>query len=98
MKTMRLAALVVALATPAWAFNGPAELSQATQDEWDAAYNLCVRVGGNPRVCWIRHAPSEILAAGAAKANLVFCETEQWGNKEADCAAVRDYIKQRWGY
>ena len=90
MRALALAALVVAMATPALAAN-----------DGDGGYRLCIAAGTSKLICEIKYAPSEGEARGIARAALVYCEQETanqlpWALQH--CAETRAYIKQRWGY
>jgi hypothetical protein len=96
MRKIALAALLVVLATPAWAANEDVEDMQAAFKLWDAKATLCARSGGGSYGVWmIKAAPSEEWAVQQATTSLrAFCGTEQTDL----CAETRAYIKQRWGY
>ena len=96
MKRIILAALLVALATPAWAFNEP-----STDAERQAAYDLCREVGTNMHICGMMTASSEHLALEIGTALMSWCAKDGvQANPYAakDCTDTRAYIKQRWGY
>jgi hypothetical protein len=100
MKIMRFAALLVALATPAWAANDDKPLISDGLKHWLAAVELCENLGGNSHICGMRHASTELSAIDMAQSTLRFCD--QIGTIDPsyapECADARAYIKQRWGY
>lgn len=96
MRMFRLLALLVALATPVWAFNGSAE------EERQAAYNVCRDLGTSMNICTMKHARSEAAALTWANRVLEQCRSDDpkdyIGGTAATCPKDRAYIKQRWGY
>jgi hypothetical protein len=87
MKTMRLAALLVALATPAWANDGDTVTNSA-------AFEVCKGSLTPSAICAMMYS-SETDALVIALANQARCPAYSSG---AECQVVRAYIKQRWGY
>ena len=90
MRLTCLAMALVALATPAWAFNGSAPAT-----DWEKARDVCTKAGGDQIVCTMRHMPDETQALSIAEDLVSWCGVP---NKIAQCPVWRAYIKQRWGY
>jgi hypothetical protein len=90
----RLLAVLLIVATPAWAFNEEPTTRPTTQEEWVAAQQLCQRLGGNNDVCAMGNAHSEMVALATAKAALDLCDKDA---ARAGCDVTRAYIKRRWG-
>jgi hypothetical protein len=71
------------------------------ESKYDSAYVVCVRAGGDARVCLMMHGP-ELAALKTANESLDFCPQFKAVNPEAygrsSCPAELAYIKQRWGY
>jgi hypothetical protein len=87
----RLAALLVALTTPAWAAND----GKPVYPDWVRADEECVKNGGNAVLWWIHHVP-EPQAQLDAKHMLGECLVGT-ANRET-CEKLRAYAKLRWGY
>ena len=103
MRTIALAALVVALATPAWATNEEEYFAYTQKmSTWDRAVRVCIEVGGNADMCKMRTAPEERLALVWAENALKNCKVIATDatpvEAKRQCAETRAYIKQRWGY
>lgn len=90
MKKLALAAVIVALAAPAWAANGDPPLYKVINP---AAFDVCKASGTPSGVCAIKYV-SDADAPKLALFNLALCKDDI----SAECVAVRAYIKQRWGY
>lgn len=82
----RLLAILLVVATPAWAAN-------VDPDDWGVALTACDAMGGHPVLCWLKHVP-EPQARIEARAHLARCDADP----KMDCTKTRAYIKQRWGY
>ena len=95
MRKIALAALLVVLATPAWAGN-------VDEDPRQAAYELCRDSGTSANICTMKHAASEAGAVAQARQTLEVCKSDDpkdyLGGIAASCLKDRAYIKQRWGY
>lgn len=90
----RFLAVLLVAATPAWAYN---DGTPRTQAEWFAVNRLCVSMGGDPHMCSMANAPSEMEAI--ASADLARHDCDRSPTKEIlRCDEIRAYIKQRWGY
>jgi hypothetical protein len=90
MRKLAPAAVLVALATPAWAANGEKPRYKVTNP---AAFDVCKGSGTPSAICAMKYV-AEADAPEMAQANLALCLDDT----SADCVAVRAYIKQRWGY
>lgn len=73
MRKLALAALLVALATPAWAGN---DAERSTTEDWIAAQKICIRLGVNNDICAMKNAPSERMALGVAEGALDLCDKD----------------------
>ena len=95
MKTLRLLAVLLVLAGPAWAAND--EMPSAVADDWQKTVVLCVKAGGDQPICSLQHNPDETRARNSALKFMGICEDPK--TREApQCPLWRVYIKQRWGY
>jgi hypothetical protein len=94
MKILRLAAVLVALAGPAWAYNDGVKPD---------AVQVCREVSENyDDICLMKHA-SEEEALAIARRSLTFCpilavQYPEEVEVNRQCSRERAYIKQRWGY
>ena len=94
MRKIGLMALLVTLATPAWAANDEKPQEPSWQVSNSEATNVCMQFRNAGR-----HLRHEVCADGgggarSAKHILMRCT----GRPDTDCPASRAYIKQRWGY
>lgn len=100
MRAMRLAALLVALAGPAWAANdekpqpytGPA----ISRSDW-AAFDVCRRTAAAPNICTMKYSNTEEGALSLADLLVTACQRIE-NKKNSSCLEELAYIKQRWGY
>lgn len=68
---MRAIALVLVIATPAWAAN---DTTEEWREEWLEKSRVCARLpGGNPWICSMHHTPDERVAAAVANFVLQKC-------------------------
>lgn len=88
MRTIALAALVVALATPAWAANDE-------KPEPASPFDLCWQAGTTTVVCAMKYG-TEAYALETARRVLQDCRPRD--ATDTSCDEARAYIKQRWGY
>ena len=94
MRRIALAALLAAVAMPAWAYN---DRPSAVADDWKKTVELCIKAGGDNPTCHWQHNPDETAARDSALIALVqICEVEEPTARQ--CPIWRAYIKQRWGY
>jgi hypothetical protein len=97
-RKLALAALLVAVAAPAWALNDEQPVDQ------EIAEKLCREAGANSLICSMRHTSTEQDAIVMARVTLRYCnETVPRASSDpaaykAQCDETRAYIKQRWGY
>ena len=92
----RLLAILLVVATPAWAMNEQEPPTRPSNDaEWIAAQELCLRLKLNVDICAMKNAHLEARALAVAKGALDLCDKD---TTRAGCDATRAYIKQRWGY
>jgi hypothetical protein len=106
MKTIGMAAVLVALAAPAWAHCDKEQEEEAHRHKlrtWRHWVDLCRDAGGNAAICWMHHAPYETIAIDYAKTALKVCKGASTADWVADglvigCDEARAYIKKRWGY
>ena len=95
MRRIVLAALLAAVALPAWAANDDMLIGKDT--DWPAQ-KICAKAGGDSVVCYMQHA-SEKGAIDMADFMLDDCKKNtSLPAALKQCAAVLAYIKQRWGY
>jgi hypothetical protein len=92
MKTIRLAALLVALATPAWAFNN--DKPQHYTNIQIKPFQVCVGVGTLSDICGMKHAPEDD-ALTMAQNYLKICSE---GGMPDECPVILACVKQRWDY
>ena len=113
MRRIVLAALLAAVAMPAWAMNDERpqlmdrceyprtehdlEAYRRCLDALSAERSLCWRMEVNPQICVLRTAHSETHAFNVAEVFVRQCK-EPGEQKNDICAGTRAYIKQRWGY
>jgi hypothetical protein len=83
----RLLAILLILATPAWAANDEKPVPAVP-------FDVCVQVGTPSAICAMRYSP-EVQALDVARLCLERCPAT---TTDAGCLLVRAYIKQRWGY
>jgi len=98
MRRIVLAALLAAVAMPAWAAN--VDKAPASKIE------VCKLAGGSP-LCTVKHSPDEETALHNARSLLESCrDGDLWAEwfaetrelTSGECAEIRTYAKQRWGY
>ena len=97
MRRIVLAALLAVVALPAWAAN--VDKAPASKVE------VCKLAGGN-LLCTVKHSPTEEKALHNARSLLETCRDggliEWFGERRemtsGECAEIRAYAKQRWGY
>ena len=91
-----LLAVLLVVATPAWAANEAYPgMRPTTVEEWKAALEVCRRVETSIDICAMKNAPTETQALETAQVVLNWCEANV--GEVSRCSAARAYIKQRWG-